>query len=219
MTTSFNPCCLGSVGEASGERVLCQFHFEFQSLLSWISRRSLSSMFPSCSSHSVSILVVLDQSAKQARYAPRALETPGFNPCCLGSVGEARRLPRDGSAVDMFQSLLSWISRRSCERWVRDAHFRVCFNPCCLGSVGEATSEKSAARPFDVSILVVLDQSAKPGDPNQLAGRLKMFQSLLSWISRRSICRDVPDDLIAGFNPCCLGSVGEASSRCVSGAN
>ena len=230
-------------------------------MLSWISllgsdlrRRRVR---PAC----VSILVVLDQSARQAmrsingfdKYVFQSLLSwisllgrtawwcaskfrTGFNPCCLGSVCSAGTPEFAEVVAAGFQSLLSWISLlgdnlgKTLVRWVRVSILVVLDQSArrscrCLPAGGSRVSIlvvlDQSARPAEVchgqgslpvSILVVLDQSAR-----QCAAAPAcfpyLFQSLLSWISLLGphieffrVCS------VAGFNPCCLGSVCSASA-------
>ncbi len=132
----------------------------------------------------------------------------GFNPCCLGSGCSA-----DGAAVRLdadsrFQSLLSWIRLLGCGRrclirmaaqrfqsllsWIRllGTVPRPGVDTCVGVSILVVLDQ--AARPADsscvsdcnvaVSILVVLDQAARPRAALRSHDSAVRFQSLLSWI-------------------------------------
>ena len=162
----------------------------------------------SAESQRVSILVVLDQAARhgtctaadvrrcgfqsllswirllgQSRRTSLARTASGFNPCCLGSGCSASGLRYSVMVHARFQSLLSWI-RLLGRRGHRDV--------------------VAAAR---VSILVVLDQAARPShaiaprrrhrrgfNPCCLGSGCSAVGSATSW------------RIDGGFNPCCLGS-------------
>ena len=141
--------------------------------------------------------------------APSATES--FNPCCGGLVASTAIADRSLESRGRFQSLLWWIGRVNsdgpadmrraaiscfnpcCGGLVASTpepvgqlvgHGR-CFNPCCGGLVA-STRPRSVGRctVTDVSILVVVDWSRQQLAPRRIAGRLRMFQSLLWWIGR-----------------------------------
>ena len=142
---------------------MCGMSPMFQSLLSWISLLGWEGCHGQSRECPVSILVVLDQSARLPPLTPPRPTTPGvsilvvldqsarrancsvwspywrcFNPCCLGSVCSATGQDDRGICRHGFQSLLSWISL-----------------------LGQANRFGPRLYP-GVSILVVLDQSARP---------------------------------------------------------
>ena len=135
--------------------------FEFQSLLSWISLLGHRRDGRRCHRGGVSILVVLDQSARQAGLVDVTVAGEGFNPCCLGSVCSAarRRTPRR-RRPSFNPCCLGSVCSATNRPAEPPRHRR--FNPCCLGSVCSATVPIGCwSSPVMVSILVVLDQSAR----------------------------------------------------------
>ena len=66
----------------------------------------------------------------------------------------------DVKLLDLFQSLLSWISSSASDQMPQRGSVAVCFNPCCHGSALQPQPLLTQARPsvVKVSILVVMDQ-------------------------------------------------------------
>ena len=133
--------------------------------------------------YDVSILVVLDQSARPRNGVPWGQTHGRFNPCCLGSVCSAG----SGRNIDSTIGLVSILV--VLDQSARREHTRtLVIRPrvsilVVLDQSARRPAETGKDRPLLVSILVVLDQSARPSPrwPPMPPGR--------------------------SFNPCCLGSV------------
>ena len=120
----------------------------------------------------------MDQAARPGR-AESDIRGVGFNPCCLGSGCSAASGNSLSAPAVGFQSLLSWIrllgDTRDCDRGK---------GVSILVVLDQAARPAAVVRfecKFDVSILVVLDQAARPVRRLTNTSR-DVFQSLLSWI-------------------------------------
>ena len=235
--TGFNPCCLGSVCSAGTPEFAEVVAAGFQSLLSWISLLGDNLGKTLVRWVRVSILVVLDQSARRSC---RCLPAGGSRVSILVVLDQSARpaevchgqgsLPvsilvvLDQSARQcaaapacfpyLFQSLLSWISLLGCPDILHAQTVFVAFQSLLswISLLGSRALSGCCTLGW-VSILVVLDQSARQVSGLLNAGDRFRFQSLLSWISLLGphieffrVCS------VAGFNPCCLGSVCSASA-------
>ena len=184
-TSGFNPCCLGSgcsaviADPAHGQTP------RFQSLLSWIRLLGLGSVHrPAPIRPEFQSLLSWIRLLGTARPCNRTAVDRSFNPCCLGSGCSA-------------------IRSRLVRPWPRSG-----FNPCCLGSGCSACEQRPRAdRTSRVSILVVLDQAARPAAADSGIEADRRFQSLLSWIRLLGrVAHRRQSSAIWCFNPCCLGS-------------
>jgi len=87
----FNPCCHGSPARASVDAVVTSPPYEFQSLLSWITRSgySATAWYLLADPKFQSLLSWITRSGVTSR-TKRQKRLPGFNPCCHGSPARAR---------------------------------------------------------------------------------------------------------------------------------
>ena len=157
----FNPCCVGSPSPSPACSDDCSPANGFQSLLCWIT-----------------------QSFDVANDAGRA-RCSGFNPCCVGSPSPSTFMHRIRADNVEFQSLLCWITQSFYGRGCISRPDRIVSIPVVLdhpvlrvGPVGQSSADHS------VSIPVVLDHPVLPSQNCALTVPLKLFQSLLCWITQ-----------------------------------
>ena len=227
----FNPCCLGSGCSAELSRA-CRL--KGVSILVVLDQAARHALRVDVRRRAVSILVVLDQAARLVRridgsvtlsFNPCCLGSgcsamrgslgrwiaAGFNPCCLGSGCSARSSGRHRGWTMGFQSLLSWIRLLglpgTCSRRPSG------FNPCCLGSGCSAPVDAALSRRSRVSILVVLDQAARPVTVRHAHSTIGVSILVVLDQAARHAGRALIAAQATGFNPCCLGSGCSAGRR------